>query len=60
VIPVIKLSFNHYSMGISYDVNISKLNTVSNWRGGLELSMTYTNFLKIRSSTLDKVRCVSF
>lgn len=60
VIPVIKLSFNHYSMGISYDVNISKLNTVSNWRGGLELSMAYTNFLKIRSSTLDKVRCVSF
>jgi type IX secretion system PorP/SprF family membrane protein len=60
LIPVIKLSFNHTTIGLSYDINISKLNTVSNWRGGIELSMAYTNFLKIRSSTLDKVRCVSF
>jgi type IX secretion system PorP/SprF family membrane protein len=60
VIPVVKLSVNRFTVGISYDINISKLNTVSNWRGGIELSMAYTNFLKIRSSTLDRVRCVSF
>src|SRR5262249_26331759 len=38
VIPVVKLDFNHMSIGISYDVNVSKLRTVSNWRGGLELT----------------------
>ena len=60
VIPVIKLDFNHMSIGVSYDVNISKLNVVSNWRGGLELSLSYRGFLKIRNSTLDRVRCVRF
>ena len=60
LIPVIKLSFNHLKIGISYDVNVSSLKTSSNWRGGLEISMSYTNFLKIRSSSLDKVRCIRF
>ncbi|MBL7759480.1 MAG: PorP/SprF family type IX secretion system membrane protein [Sediminibacterium sp.] len=60
VIPVVKISFNHMTVGVSYDVNISRLRTVSNWRGGLELSVAYTNFLKIRNSTLDKVRCIRF
>lgn len=60
VIPVVKLSFNHMQVGISYDVNISSLKTASNWRGGLELSMSYSNFLNIRSTTLDKVRCIRF
>ena len=60
LIPVIKLGFNHISVGVSYDVNISKLNVVSNWRGGLELSLSYSGFLKIRNSTLDRVRCVRF
>ncbi len=60
IIPVVKLSFNHMKIGISYDVNISSLKTSSNWRGGMEISMAYTNFLKIRSSSLDKVRCVGF
>lgn len=60
VIPVVKVGFNHVSVGLSYDVNISKLNVVSNWRGGLELSVVYRDFLKIRSSTLDKLRCTRF
>ena len=60
LIPVVKMGFNHLSIGVSYDVNISKLNVASNWRGGLELSMSYCGFLKIRSSTLDRVRCVRF
>ena len=60
LIPVIKLDFNHLSIGISYDVNVSKLNVVSNWRGGLELTASYHGFLKIRNSTLDRVRCVRF
>ena len=60
LIPVIKLDFNHISIGISYDVNVSKLKVVSNWRGGLELTASYHGFLKIRNSTLDRVRCVRF
>jgi type IX secretion system PorP/SprF family membrane protein len=60
LIPVIKMDFNHMSIGISYDVNISKLNVVSNWRGGIELTASYRGFLKIRNSTLDKVRCIRF
>ena len=60
LVPVVKMDFNHMSIGISYDVNISKLNVVSNWRGGLELTASYQGFLKIRNSTLDRVRCVRF
>ena len=60
LIPVIKMDFSHITLGISYDVNISKLKVVSNSRGGLELTASYTGFLKIRNSTLDKLRCVKF
>jgi type IX secretion system PorP/SprF family membrane protein len=60
LIPVVKMDFDHLSIGVSYDVNISKLRVVSNWRGGLELTASYRGFLKIRNSTLDRVRCVKF
>jgi type IX secretion system PorP/SprF family membrane protein len=60
LIPTVKLEFNHMTIGISYDVNVSKLKVVSNWRGGLEVTACYRGFLKIRSSTLDRVRCVRF
>ena len=60
LIPVIKMGFNHMSVGISYDINISQLKVVSNWRGGLELSLVYRDFLKIRNSTLDRLRCTRF
>lgn len=60
LVPVVKMGFNHFSVGISYDINISKLKVVSNWRGGLELSLVYRDFLKIRNSTLDKLRCTRF
>ncbi|NCI47605.1 PorP/SprF family type IX secretion system membrane protein [Sediminibacterium soli] len=60
VIPVVKIDFGHMTMGVSYDINISKLTVASNWRGGLEFTAAYRGFLKIRSSTLDRVRCVRF
>jgi len=60
LIPVVKMELEHMSIGISYDVNVSKLNVASNWRGGLELTMAYRGFLKIRNSTLDRVRCTRF
>ncbi len=60
LIPVVKMEFNHLSVGVSYDVNVSKLKVVSNWRGGLEMTIAYRGFTKIRNSMLDRVRCTRF
>ncbi len=60
LIPVVKMEFNHLSIGVSYDVNISKLKVVSNWRGGLEMTIAYRGFTKIRNSMIDRVRCTRF
>jgi type IX secretion system PorP/SprF family membrane protein len=60
IIPVVRIDINHLSIGVSYDVNTSKLNVASNWRGGLELTASYRGFLKIHNSTLDRVRCTRF
>jgi len=37
-----RLDFIRFAIGISYDVNVSKLNTVSNSRGAYEVSLIYT------------------
>ncbi|HLI92931.1 MAG TPA: PorP/SprF family type IX secretion system membrane protein [Puia sp.] len=46
IVPVIRLESNHLSVGLSYDVNISSLATVSEGRGGFELSLSYIGFLE--------------
>jgi type IX secretion system PorP/SprF family membrane protein len=46
IIPVIKLESNAFTVGLSYDVNISSLQTVSEGRGGFELSLAYIGFLQ--------------
>lgn len=43
VIPQIYLGISHFSIGLSYDVNMSRLNQASNYRGGFELSLRFTN-----------------
>jgi type IX secretion system PorP/SprF family membrane protein len=43
IIPQIYLGLSHFDIGLSYDVNISGLNTASNFRGGFELSLRFTN-----------------
>jgi type IX secretion system PorP/SprF family membrane protein len=45
LIPVVKLESNNFTVGLSYDVNISSLATVSEGRGGFELSLSYIGFL---------------
>lgn len=45
IIPVIRLQSNAFSVGLSYDVNISSLQTASEGRGGFELSLAYVGFL---------------
>ena len=36
-----KLEFNQYSIGISYDLNVSKLTSTTKLKGGVELSISY-------------------
>jgi len=57
VIPTLKLDYYKLGIGLSYDVNVSKLRTASNIRGGFELTLAYKSFLNIRNSSAAKVRC---
>ena len=40
-IPSITYEFDHYSIGVSYDVNTSQLRTASNGNGGFEISIKF-------------------
>lgn len=40
-IGVAKFEYSNYSIGLSYDVNLSKLKTVSKAKGGFEISLRY-------------------
>ncbi|MEP7374586.1 MAG: PorP/SprF family type IX secretion system membrane protein [Chitinophagaceae bacterium] len=57
IIPVIKLGYYSFNLGLTYDTNISKLKTASQSRGGFEVTLSYNSFLNIRNSSLQKVRC---
>lgn len=46
IIPAIKIKYKSYSFGASYDVNVSKLKTASQLRGGLELTIFKTGILR--------------
>lgn len=59
-VPVVKLDYNKVSIGISYDVNTSKLKTASQLRGGYEVTLCYKTFRNNYNSSADKVRCPSF
>lgn len=60
IIPVVKLDYNPFSIGFSYDMNISQLRTASQGRGGFEISLSYIGFLNSRTSTKDILRCPRF
>jgi type IX secretion system PorP/SprF family membrane protein len=61
LVPVIKLDYYKLAIGLTYDVNISKLRTASKAKGGFEVTLSYSDFLNIRNSSSEKVRCpVSF
>jgi type IX secretion system PorP/SprF family membrane protein len=56
-IPVVRLEMYKWTLGISYDVNVSKLSTASNFKGGFEFTATYKASFTHRSEYADKVRC---
>jgi type IX secretion system PorP/SprF family membrane protein len=59
-VPVVKLDYNKISIGISYDVNSSKLKTASQMRGGYEVTLAYKTFRNNYNSSADKVKCPAF
>lgn len=59
LIPVLKLDMNSFSAALSYDVNVSPLKTVSQGRGGFELSISYIGFLN-REDAKYRLLCPKF
>jgi len=59
-IPVVKIDYDPFSLGFSYDANISQLKAASQSRGGFELSLTYAGFLDRGNTTKDAVLCPRF
>jgi type IX secretion system PorP/SprF family membrane protein len=59
LIPVLKLEMNALAVSLSYDVNVSQLKTVSQGRGGIELSVSYIGFLS-RENAKYRVLCPKF
>lgn len=41
--PAIMFEFHQFALGVSYDINISGLKPATNTRGGLEISLRFTN-----------------
>jgi type IX secretion system PorP/SprF family membrane protein len=61
LVPIIKLDYYNMAVGLSYDVNVSKLKTASQLRGGFELSLSYRAKFNSRGGAAgDKMRCVKF
>ncbi len=60
LVPIVKLDYYNTAVGLSYDVNVSKLKTASQLRGGFELSLSYRGKFLGRSLAGEKMRCVKF
>jgi len=60
IIPVIELQLSKIVLGISYDVNIDKLAAASQHRGGLEIILTYRDFLNSRRREQWQTLCPNF
>ena len=59
-IPVMRLDHHQFSIGLSYDVNVSKLKTASQARGGFELTLNYKSFISSRAMGAYKMKCPGF
>jgi type IX secretion system PorP/SprF family membrane protein len=63
IIPVVKLEYQRFNLGMTYDVNTSKLVAASQYRGGLELTLSYqtiSSSIGMGSSGMSGMRCVKF
>jgi type IX secretion system PorP/SprF family membrane protein len=60
LVPTLKMDWYRIGIGVSYDINVSKLKTASTYRGGIEITATYKAALNHRSQDANRVRCVRF
>ncbi|MGB4845591.1 MAG: PorP/SprF family type IX secretion system membrane protein [Ferruginibacter sp.] len=60
IMPVLKLDYNKFGIGINYDVNVSKLRTASQMRGSYEITLSYKTFTSSQNSSVNNVRCPAF
>lgn len=58
--PVVKLDYYQYSIGMSYDVNTSKLKSASQYRGAYEVTLSYKAFNNKYNTSANKVKCPLF
>jgi type IX secretion system PorP/SprF family membrane protein len=58
--PVVKLDYYQYSIGMSYDVNSSKLKSASQYRGAYEVTISYKAFNNKYNTSANKVKCPLF
>lgn len=59
LIPVVKMRYQQFELGVSYDVNLSSLQTASKGRGGFELTLSYRAFTRA-SEESGRLRCPRF
>jgi len=59
IIPTIKIKYQSYFFGVSYDVNVSTLRAASNLRGGAEISIFKTGVFKNMNEDRGKTLCPS-
>lgn len=57
LIPVVKIDYNDLTFGFSYDMNISKLRTASNLRGGFEVSIIKTGLFGDPNKGMSSMVC---
>lgn len=50
IAPVVLFEYSNYSIGLSYDINISDLSTATHGKGGFEISLKYVNPNPFRSA----------
>jgi type IX secretion system PorP/SprF family membrane protein len=60
IIPVVQWEVGQFVVGVSYDVNINKLSVASQYRGGLEFTLSWRGFLNLRQSERRQVVCPRF
>ena len=60
IIPTVQLELNNFTLEVSYDININKMATASQLRGGVELSLIFRNFFDSRHNGAPEMRCPSF
>jgi type IX secretion system PorP/SprF family membrane protein len=60
VIPVLQLQLSKFVIGASYDVNVSKLSTASEYRGGFEITLSYKDIFTSRNPEIRATRCPGF